>query len=145
MRSASPIASESVVQMKSNETGITMNKQLWLAVASVVCAVMAPLARAQPSTSALPTASSPAQTSSAGASRKAMKAADRKLAYAVRKRIEHVKGLDATHIAIVAHNGNVTLTGTVPQDEQVDMAVECAKAVPGRWGLKAISPTPCPS
>src|SRR5260370_39228018 len=63
--------------------------------------------------------------------RKAMKAADRKLAYAVRKGIEHVKGLDATHIAIVARGGNVTLTGTVPQEEQIGVAVERAKAVPG--------------
>jgi len=60
-----------------------------------------------------------------------MKAADRKLARAVRKAIEHVKGLDATRIAIVANDGSVTLAGSVPQAAQVDVAVQHAKAVPG--------------
>jgi len=60
-----------------------------------------------------------------------MRAADRSLARAVRKAIEHTKGLDATRIAIVARNGNVTLTGSVPEAPQVDLAVQSAKAVPG--------------
>lgn len=108
-----------------------MNRQLWsYAAAVVVCALTVPLAHAQ-NTTAAPTAASVAQTSGVKASRKAMKAADRKLAYAVRKRIEHVKGLDATRIAIVARDGNVTLTGSVPKEEQIGMAVDHAKAVAG--------------
>ncbi|MFL9911294.1 BON domain-containing protein [Paraburkholderia sp. RL17-337-BIB-A] len=108
-----------------------MNRQLWsYGAAVVVCALAVPLAHAQ-NTAVAPTAASVAQTSGVQASRKAMKAADRKLAYAVRKRIEHVKGLDATRIAIVARDGNVTLTGSVPKEEQIEVAVDHAKAVAG--------------
>jgi hyperosmotically inducible periplasmic protein len=72
-----------------------------------------------------------APTASAASGKRAMKAADRNLARAVRKAVEHRKGLDATRIAIVARNGNVTLTGSVPEAGQVDMAVQSAKGVPG--------------
>jgi hyperosmotically inducible protein len=107
-----------------------MKKQLWFYAAAVVCAAGVPQAHAQDSASA-PPAGAPTQASGAGASRKAMRAADRKLAYAVRNGVEHVKGLDATRIAIVARDGKVTLTGEVPQEVQIDMAVEHAKAVTG--------------
>jgi hyperosmotically inducible protein len=117
--------------MGSGATGNTMKKQLWSYAAAVVCAVGASLAHAQDSASAAPAAAPAAQTSSVGASRKAIRAANRKLAYAVRKGIEHVKGLDATRIAIVARDGKVTLTGTVPQEAQIGMAVERTKAVAG--------------
>jgi hyperosmotically inducible periplasmic protein len=72
---------------------------------------------------------SPAASAPSG--KKAMRAADRKLARAVRKVIEHTKGLDATRIAIVAHGGNITLTGSVPAAPQVDLAAQTAKTVPG--------------
>jgi hyperosmotically inducible protein len=114
-----------------------MNKQLWFYAVAVLCAGGVPSAHAQDGASgasavSAASAAAPAtQTSSAGTSRKAMKAADRKLAYAVRKGIEHVKGLDATRITIVARDGKVTLTGSVPQESQIDMAVEHARVVPG--------------
>jgi hyperosmotically inducible periplasmic protein len=74
-------------------------------------------------------ASVPAASATSG--KKAMRAADRNLARAVRKAIEHTRGLDATRVAIVARSGNVTLTGSVPEAPQVDLAVQSAKAVPG--------------
>jgi hyperosmotically inducible periplasmic protein len=83
------------------------------------------------SASVAPASSPAASAGSAASSKKAMKAADRKLARTVRKAIEHVKGLDATRIAIVARDGNVTLTGSVPAAPQVDVAVQAAKTVPG--------------
>jgi hyperosmotically inducible periplasmic protein len=112
-----------------------MNQKMLLLTAVVTAAAIIPSAYAQndASSGAAP-ASSMSMSSSASTpatSRKAMKAADRKLAKAVRKAIEHVKGLDATHIAIVAKDGSVTLTGSVPAAPQIDLAVQQAKTVSG--------------
>jgi hyperosmotically inducible periplasmic protein len=96
-------------------------KQTVLLAAIALGSVTFPCAYAQDSTT-------PASTAPG---KRAMRAADRNLARAVRKAIEHTRGLDATRIAIVARNGNVTLTGSVPQAQQVDMAVQSAQAVPG--------------
>jgi hyperosmotically inducible periplasmic protein len=109
-----------------------MNQKVLLLTAVVTLAALVPGAYAQDDASGVAAASSMSSSASAPAmSRKAMKAADRKLARAVRKSIEHVKGLDATRIAIVAKDGSVTLTGSVPEAPQVDVAVQHAKTVPG--------------
>jgi hyperosmotically inducible periplasmic protein len=110
-----------------------MNKQQWTFAVAVACvwAMATPAAHASGSASAPPVAASAEPASNHALNRKAARAADRKLAYAVRKGIEHVKGLDATRIAVVAHNGNVTLTGTVPDQNQIGLAVARAQAVPG--------------
>lgn len=107
-------------------------KALLLAVVvSVAGAIPGAYAQNDASSATTVAASSSSLTGVPTTSRKEMKAADRKLARAVRKAIEHVKGLDATRIAIVANNGSITLAGSVPEDVQVDVAVQHAKAVPG--------------
>lgn len=108
-----------------------MNQKALLLAVVVSITGAIPGAYAQNDASNVTAASSSTLASAPTTSRKAMKAADRKLARAVRKAIEHVKGLDATRIAIVANNGSITLAGSVPEDAQVDMAVQHAKAVPG--------------
>jgi hyperosmotically inducible periplasmic protein len=108
-----------------------MKQKALLLVAIVAGVVAAPSAFAQNDQSSSLAASASSSVSAPVSNRKAMKAADKSLARAVRKAVEHVKGLDATRIAIVAHNGNVTLTGSVPDASQVDLAVQHAKAVPG--------------
>jgi hyperosmotically inducible periplasmic protein len=110
-----------------------MNQKMLLLTAVVTAAAVIPSAYAQndASSGAVPASSMSSSASAPATSRKAMKAADRKLARAVRKSIEHVKGLDATHIAIVAKDGSVTLTGSVPAAPQIDLAVQQAKTVPG--------------
>jgi hyperosmotically inducible periplasmic protein len=108
-----------------------MNKQQGIFAIAMACAMAMPAAHAADSASAPAAAASAAPASNSTLSRKAAKAADRKLAYAVRKGIEHVHGLDATRIAVVAHNGNVTLTGTVPDEDQIGLAGARAQAVSG--------------
>jgi hyperosmotically inducible periplasmic protein len=108
-----------------------MNWKARLALVVLAVSTNLPGAFAQSSgaSSAEQASSSPAVAQTQ--SRKAMRAADRKLAKAVRYAIEHQKGLDATRIAIVARNGNVTLTGSVPDASQVDVAAQQAKSVAG--------------
>ena len=116
-----------------------MKRQLWFwsgaLAAAVASAAMMSGAQAQVNASSasnsVAASAVPASALDIAANRKAMKAADRKLAYAVRKRIEHVKGLDATHITIVAHAGTVTLTGSAPDEKQIGIAIGSAQAVPG--------------
>jgi hyperosmotically inducible periplasmic protein len=107
-----------------------MNWKFSLAAALVATIAAAPGAYAQSNAASVATPDSSSAVASVP-NRKAVKAADRKLARAVRYAIEHVKGLDATRIAIVARNGNVTLTGSVPEGSQVDIAVQQAKSVAG--------------
>jgi hyperosmotically inducible periplasmic protein len=106
-------------------------KSTLLAAAITVGSVTLPCAYAQDGGASASVAPPTSPAASAAPGKKAMKAADRQLARAVRKTLEHKKGLDATRIAIVARNGNVTLTGSVPQGQQVDLATQSAKAVPG--------------
>jgi hyperosmotically inducible periplasmic protein len=108
-----------------------MNQKALLLVAIVAGVVALPPAYAQNDQSSPGVAGASSSVGAPASSRKAMKAADKSLARAVRKAVEHVKGLDATRIAIVAHNGTVTLAGSVPDASQVDTAVQHAKAVPG--------------
>jgi hyperosmotically inducible protein len=107
-------------------------KNLTGALAAVIaCMVVLPSVRAAEDTSSQSAVTQSPKAASTPASGKAMKAADRKLAHAVRKSIEHVPGLDATRIMVVARGRVVTLTGTAPDARQIGVAVERAKAVQG--------------
>jgi hyperosmotically inducible protein len=107
--------------------------RLALAVLAVSTNLPGAFAQSNGASDAAQASSSPAAAQSQ--SRKAMRAADRKLAKAVRYAVEHRKGLDATRIAIVARNGNVTLTGSVPDASQVDVAAQQARSVAGVSGV----------
>jgi osmotically-inducible protein OsmY len=72
------------------------------------------------------------------------RAADRQLEKSVRKTLSRVKGLVVTNIVVVAKSGVVILTGTVPETNQIDLAVSAAQTVGGvstvknELGLKAV-------
>ncbi|MEJ0003633.1 MAG: BON domain-containing protein [Pararobbsia sp.] len=68
-------------------------------------------------------AAAPAATSS--------KAANRALVKSVRRALAKTKGLEPTRIYTKAVNGVVTLTGSVPEQSQVDMAGKAAASVDG--------------
>ncbi|MBC8746691.1 hyperosmotically inducible protein [Paraburkholderia sp. WC7.3g] len=70
-------------------------------------------------------------TASAAASVKAGKHANHELGRKVRGALAKTQGLDVSNIAVRARGGAVTLTGTVPSQDQIDSAGEAAKGVAG--------------
>ncbi|RKP54559.1 BON domain-containing protein [Pararobbsia silviterrae] len=72
-----------------------------------------------------------APQASAAAAPSSSRAANHALARRVRKALYSTKGLAAHDITVVARNGVVTLTGTVPEQSQVDLAGSTAQHVAG--------------
>jgi hyperosmotically inducible protein len=71
------------------------------------------------------------QMSAQSADAKADKKANRQLGHKVRAALAKAKGLDVSSIAVRAKGGAVTLTGTVPDQGQIDLAGNTAKGVAG--------------
>ncbi|WP_063813941.1 BON domain-containing protein [Burkholderia cepacia] len=70
-------------------------------------------------------------SASGSESRKATKAADRKLRKQVAGVLARTKRLDASRLLIFAKSGVVTLSGEVADAEQAALAVSAAQRVPG--------------
>ncbi|MFM0715432.1 BON domain-containing protein [Paraburkholderia strydomiana] len=83
-------------------------------------------AQAQPASSAQ-AASYPVQVT------KDAKAANRQLARDVRRALKEARhrGLRFRNITVRANDGVVSLSGSVPEASQVDLAIDTAKGVPG--------------
>lgn len=76
----------------------------------------------------------PAQTTSNPAqAEKDNRAANRQLVKDVRRALKDARnqGLRFRNITVRANNGVVTLTGSVPEASQIDLAINTAKGVPG--------------
>jgi osmotically-inducible protein OsmY len=106
-------------------------KTLWITLATVAMAATAIAAHADEANYAPPVEKHVAVPSSAAAAHKAMKSADRKLSKAVRKAIVKGGDVDTAHLAVIARGGKVTLTGSVPEEGQVDLAKQHAQSVAG--------------
>ncbi|WP_322030682.1 BON domain-containing protein [Paraburkholderia sp. J76] len=74
-------------------------------------------------------ASAPAATTAAPAT--SAKKTDRKLGYTVRKALSKTQGVDVSNIAVRSRGGAVTLSGTVPDQGQIDKAGQVAQGVAG--------------
>jgi hyperosmotically inducible periplasmic protein len=72
-----------------------------------------------------------ADAQTAQASAKADKKANRQLGHKVRAALAKAKGLDVSSIAVRARGGAVTLTGSVPDQGQIELAGTTAKGVAG--------------
>lgn len=72
----------------------------------------------------------------AAPSAKATKASNRALQRSVRKALSKTKGLSVTNITVRARSGAVTLEGSVPEQDQVDMATQAAQGVSGVTSVK---------
>ncbi|WP_459717521.1 BON domain-containing protein, partial [Paraburkholderia sp. 2C] len=72
-----------------------------------------------------------ADAQTAQTSAKADKKANRQLGHKVRAALAKAKGLDVSSIAVRAKGGAVTLTGSVPDQGQIDLAGTTAKGVAG--------------
>jgi osmotically-inducible protein OsmY len=70
-------------------------------------------------------------TASAAASVKAGKRANSQLGRKVRSALSKTQGLDVSNIAVRARGGAVTLTGSVPSQDQIEAAGTAAKGVAG--------------
>jgi osmotically-inducible protein OsmY len=77
------------------------------------------------------TASTPAASAAPGESKSAARAANRQLEKKVRRALAHMKGLNASGIAVRARDGAVTLQGWVPEQSQLQLALRTAQGVPG--------------
>ena len=66
-----------------------------------------------------------------GATTKASKAADRKLAHRIATALERTRGLNAARILVKVRDGHVTLNGSVTDNEQVSLAADAARQVDG--------------
>ena len=69
--------------------------------------------------------------SAGGTSKKQMRAENRALSHAVRQSLTKVKGLNSSHINVLAHGSTVTLAGTAPDQSQIDSAQAAASKVAG--------------
>jgi osmotically-inducible protein OsmY len=96
------------------------------AVGGVVAMVVAchTYAQASDSTATGTTATAPADA-------KAVKKQDRALGKKVRAALAKAQGLDVSAINVRARSGAVTLTGTAPDNDQIQKAGEVAKGVAG--------------
>ncbi len=82
-------------------------------------------------------ASAPAADATSGKTPKQqMRAANRQLEKQVRHALTKTKGLVSSAITIFAKNGFVTLVGTVPEQDQIQLAGDAASKVSGVTGVK---------
>ena len=98
-----------------------------------ILAITAATALVAASLAALPSASA-ADSSSAGTdavSKKQERANNRALSHSVRQSLTHVKGLDSSHINVLARGGSITLEGSVPDPSQIDSAGGATRKVAG--------------
>ena len=63
--------------------------------------------------------------------KKEIRAQNRQLAKTVRHALTHTKDLTSSGITVLARGGVVTLDGTVPTDEEIQVATNVASNVPG--------------
>ncbi|MCA8052353.1 BON domain-containing protein [Burkholderia arboris] len=100
----------------------------------VALLAVATAAHAQPAASES-SSSAPAEVSGASVPAPATtteeRAADRRLRRLVAQTLARTKGLNSTRIIIKAHDGNVTLLGSVLDTNQVALAVETTKRITG--------------
>ena len=80
-------------------------------------------------------ASAPAAESAAPTA-KQTKAANRALQRKVRNTLSKTKGLSVANITVRARGGDVTLAGSVPKQEQIDIATQAAQGVAGVTSVK---------
>jgi hypothetical protein len=109
--------------MKANDT----NKLIGAMFAAVI-ASCATFANAQTGTSAPGAASAPAQAPGASSQRGH---SDSTLARNVRRAFTRTTGLNASNIHVEARDGVISLTGSVPQELQIERAGNAAKSVSG--------------
>jgi hyperosmotically inducible protein len=69
--------------------------------------------------------------SPAPTTKKSARTANHRLASAVRHALDRTKGLDSAGVEIIARSGKVSLTGSMPTQDQVDKAASVAKNVAG--------------
>lgn len=100
-------------------------------LAAVACVTVACSVYAQDNSAA----SGAAATMSAAPAPSAKKV-DRKLGYTVRKALSKSQGLDVSNITVRSKAGAVSLTGTVPNQGQIDQAGQVAQGVAG---VKSVS------
>jgi hyperosmotically inducible periplasmic protein len=81
-------------------------------------------------------AASTAPPLAASASAKTVKSADRALQKQVRRVLARTKGLDISNVTVRARSGFVTLQGSVPDAQQVNLAGRVANGVDGVTSVK---------
>ncbi|BAN27823.1 BON domain-containing protein [Caballeronia insecticola] len=102
-------------------------------IRTLILAITAATALVATSLAVMPSASA-ADSSSGGTdavSKKQERANNRALSHSVRQSLTHVKGLDSSHINVLAHGGSITLKGTVPDSGQIDSAAGATRKVAG--------------
>jgi hyperosmotically inducible protein len=109
-----------------------MKMRIWPLMAAITCTVAISSAYADgdvkyPAPDEILQAHAPKLPSA----RKAMRAADRKLSRDVRKAIGKGGDVDMSRLEVIARSGKVTLAGSVPEEDQVDLATQRAKSVSG--------------
>jgi hyperosmotically inducible periplasmic protein len=95
-----------------------------LSLSALIGASISHGAIAQPGASA-------SQASVTAAAPKSSRAENRALAKRVLKALARTRGLDSTGLFVKAVDGNVTLTGAVPDASQIPLAVETTQRVDG--------------
>jgi osmotically-inducible protein OsmY len=94
-------------------------------------------ANAQASDAASASAPDTSTTHGARQQYKSLKAANRALQRDVRAALSRTRGISVANITVRARDGAVTLQGSVPEQSQIDRAVEVAKGVTGVTSVKS--------
>jgi len=97
------------------------------ALGVVVCVAVASSAYAQSSDAA----TTGGTTTTSKARSTSTKKTDRKLGLDVRRALGKANGIDSSNIFVRARGGAVTLTGSVPDGDQIQKAGDIAKSVAG--------------
>ncbi|MDN7897976.1 BON domain-containing protein [Burkholderia cepacia] len=116
--------------MQVGRTGCRYVAAAMIALSALSAAAQESQGGAASTPDAVPAASAVA-SASGSESRKATKAADRKLRKQVAGVLARTKRLDASRLLIFAKSGVVTLSGEVADAEQAALAVSAAQRVPG--------------
>src|ERR1700742_1285647 len=97
--------------------------------ATAIVILLSPLSYAQ--TAATTGDGTAASEMATPTTKKQMRADNRALSKAVRRALTKTKGLDTSSITVLSRGGKVTFDGTVPDNSQIQRAVDAATATPG--------------
>ncbi|KWO10866.1 BON domain-containing protein [Burkholderia ubonensis] len=118
---------------------IHSNPRLVMTLVALLVATAVPAFAQPPASTAVPAAAATSDAGVAGSNRDAARARrkmNRQLVKRVAAALARTRGLDSSRILIRASDGSVTLSGTVPDNVQIPLAVNAAQQVAGVTALR---------
>ncbi|KVD17980.1 BON domain-containing protein [Burkholderia ubonensis] len=118
---------------------IHSNPRLVMTLVALLVATAVPAFAQPPASTAVSAVAATSDAGAAGSNRDAARARrkmNRQLVKRVAAALARTRGLDSSRILIRASDGTVTLSGTVPDNVQIPLAVNAAQQVAGVTALR---------